>query len=136
MDINTHSVIYLKTPNDVKLMRVRFKANPDDYRPILWPIEYPYWCTGSGDGYSVMVAYIESTERLLQLWPEASEINIMEEDLQEFTFTDRFAPGDWFTKQIGLAHPNECDRRALWPKLVEVYRHHPDVRLTAHPICN
>ena len=37
------------------MQRIRFYLSQDktdgDYRPVVWPIKYPYWCTGeTGDG--------------------------------------------------------------------------------------
>ena len=28
--------------------RYRFRADPDDYRPIIFPPPGPYWCSGYG----------------------------------------------------------------------------------------
>ena len=37
-----------------------FEECEGDYRPLEWPIQYPYWCTGENDSYFVLVAYINS----------------------------------------------------------------------------
>lgn len=78
------------------LMRVRFHANEEDYRPVVWPVKHPYWCSGSGDGYSILVAYAESLDEIYRLWPEATEIDIMEYT-DKYTFTSRFQRPEWLT---------------------------------------
>lgn len=46
------------------MIRARFFVNKEecegDYRPLEWPIQYPYWCTGENDSDFVLVAYINS----------------------------------------------------------------------------
>ena len=77
------------------MIRARFHANEDDYRSINWPVKYPYWCTGYGDGYSVVVAYAENEAEILANWPEATNIEAV--DVTESTFSDRFPCPDWYT---------------------------------------
>lgn len=81
-------------PEEVKMIRARFKANEEDYRPINWPVKHPYWCTGYGDGYSVVVAYADSVAEVLKNWPEAKDIEFTEES--EYSFSDRFPKPEWF----------------------------------------
>jgi hypothetical protein len=78
----------------MSMLRARFRANPDDYRPIKWPPPGPFWCTGSGEDYSIVVAYVQSEQQLLEFWPEAE--NIDAEPRDEFTFTSRFERPDWW----------------------------------------
>lgn len=80
-----------------KLFRVRFHANPWDYRSVIWPVKYPYWCSGYGDDYSIVVAYVDSKATLLKQWPEATEIEMIPTDKVEFS--DRFTRPDWFKEQ-------------------------------------
>ena len=77
------------------MLRVRFEANPDDFRPVHWPIEYPYWCSGYGENYSIIVAYADSLEYILKNWPEAENIDIMQSDCK-IEFTDRFPKPEWW----------------------------------------
>lgn len=79
------------------MIRARFHANPDDPRPLKWPIKHPYWVTGYGDDYSIIVAYADSEEQILELWPEAAEIESTDADA--YQFTDRFPKPDWFKEQ-------------------------------------
>ncbi len=83
------------------MIRVRFHANEDDYRPVNWPVKHPYWCSGYGEGYSIVVSYADDTEYILKNWPEATEIDIMQDDLNEYEFTDRFPRPDWFKETNG-----------------------------------
>jgi len=78
------------------MIRARFKANEDDYRSVNWPVKHPYWCTGYGDGYSIVVAYADNEEEILSNWPEAKEIE--SEEVEGYTFTDRFPKPEWFTE--------------------------------------
>lgn len=76
------------------MIRARFHANEDDYRPVKWPVKHPYWCTGYGDGYSVVVAYADNLKEIKKNWPEAKNIETTEE--KEYSFSDRFPKPDWF----------------------------------------
>jgi hypothetical protein len=78
------------------LLRVRLHVNPDDYRPVVWPIKHPYWCSGSTDDHYIVVAYVESEEEARRLWPEITDIDVMEET-DHYTFTSRFAQPEWWT---------------------------------------
>lgn len=70
-----------------------------DYRPVNWPINHPYWCTGSNDEGMYVVAYVTDESELYDLWPDAREVEIQEENLREYTFTDRFPQPVWFTPE-------------------------------------
>lgn len=76
------------------MLRVRFKANAEDYRPVTWPIKHPYWCTGYSGDNSIIVAYADSEDEILELWPEAQELDVTE--VSQYLFTDRFPKPDWF----------------------------------------
>ncbi len=76
------------------MIRARFKANMNDYRPVKWPVKHPYWCTGYGTNYSIIVAYADNEAEILENWPEAQDIDI--EEVDEYTFSERFPKPDWF----------------------------------------
>ena len=76
------------------MMRVRFQANEDDPRPVNWPVKHPYWITGYGDGYAIIVSYADDEAYIMANWPEATNLEIQEE--AEYTFTSRFPKPDWF----------------------------------------
>lgn len=75
------------------MIRARFKADADDYRPVNWPIKHPYWCTGYGDDYSVIVAYADDEAEILRNWPEARDIE--SDEAEGYTFTSRFPQPEW-----------------------------------------
>lgn len=77
-----------------KLYRARFHANESDFRSINWPVKYPYWCSGYGENYSIVIAYVESEEEILTNWPEANNIDL--EEVDKIVFTSRFKKPDWF----------------------------------------
>lgn len=75
--------------------RHRFRTDPDDYRPIAFPPPGPYWCTGIGDGYSIVVAYLPAGEPLRNWWPDATEVET--EQVEVIQFTSRFQCPDWWS---------------------------------------
>lgn len=76
------------------MLRVRFRANRDDYRPVNWPVKHPYWCTGYGFSYSIVISYADNEEYIYNNWPEASDLDI--EEVEGYVFTDRFEKPEWF----------------------------------------
>ena len=80
------------------MFRARFfvekKKCSGDYRPLRWPIQYPYWCTGENDIFFILVAYVNDIDELMRLWPEAS--NIESEEVDKVFFSDRFPKPDWY----------------------------------------
>lgn len=79
------------------MIRARFHADHDDWRPVDWPPPGPCWCSGyAGDeSYSVVVAYVEKPEQIKEFWPEASNIDLLETNVEP-VFTDRFPKPDWW----------------------------------------
>lgn len=82
------------------MLRVRFTVNikqvEGDYRPIIWPIKYPYWCSGENDTDFILIAYVDSLDDLYKQWPEAE--NIDEEDVNKIIYTSRFTKPDWYNE--------------------------------------
>lgn len=85
------------------MIRVRFFVNKEtcgnDYRPVKWPIKYPYWCTGEHTDddsceYFVLVAYADSIKQIQELWPEAQ--TIIGEEVDKIEFTSRFPKPKWY----------------------------------------
>lgn len=72
----------------------RFRADEDDPRPITVPAPGPWWCTGYGDGYSIVVVYLRPGQDVTTWWPEASHIDI--QDVDGIAFSDRFPCPDWW----------------------------------------
>jgi len=75
------------------MIRARFHANETDYRPVKWPVKHPFGCIGYGDGYSIVVAYADNVEEIMENWPEATELDI--EECSGYTFTSRFPKPAW-----------------------------------------
>jgi hypothetical protein len=86
------AVTYLPLP--APWNRHRFRADATDYRPVLWPPPGPYWCTGHGDDYSTVVAYLPVDVSVTALWPEATHIDT--EEVNEIVFTERFPRPAWW----------------------------------------
>lgn len=82
------------------MIRARFKTRADDYRPVNWPIQHPYWCTGYGEDeqgeFSILVAYADDEDEIKRNWPEAEDIDA--DGAAEYTFTSRFTKPEWFDK--------------------------------------
>jgi hypothetical protein len=78
------------------MIRARFTVSAEDYRPVVWPIKHPYWCSGyhGDDSGAILVAYADSIEQIKELWPDATNIDVMEAP-DQYTFTDRFPKPDW-----------------------------------------
>jgi hypothetical protein len=76
------------------MLRVRFKANEKDPRPVNWPVKHPYWITGKGENYSTVVSYADDEDYIYNNWPEAKDLDI--EENVNYTFTSRFPKPNWF----------------------------------------
>lgn len=50
------------------MIRARFYIKKsdcgNDYRPVKWPIKYPYWCSGESDDSFILVAYAEDEDSI------------------------------------------------------------------------
>lgn len=83
------------------MIRARFyvkkKDCDNDYRPVKWPIKYPYWCTGENSDCFIIVAYADNVEQVVELWPEACFIEPQEVDAIEFT--SRFPKPKWYNEE-------------------------------------
>ena len=75
-------------------VRVRFKANAEDYRPVKFPPPGPFWCTGYSEDRSVLVAYVKRIEQIEEYWPEAEDLDA--DETTEIEYTDRFPRPDWY----------------------------------------
>lgn len=86
------------------MIRARFLIDKDqcsgDFRPVKWPIQYPYWCSGQNNKEFVLVAYAGSIEELKDLWPEAFSIESKEVD--KILFSDRFPKPDWYKENKSI----------------------------------
>lgn len=78
------------------MLRIRFEVNCDDYSPINWPVEHPYWwsCYSLDMSHSIIVSYANDTDYIFKNWPEAKNLEI--ESVEYYIFTDQFPRPDWF----------------------------------------
>lgn len=66
--------------------RYRFKTNSiDDYRPLIFNPEYPWWCSGQNGTSATIIAYLPPTENLKKYWDDAYDTDFTEHDTIEFT---------------------------------------------------
>lgn len=90
---------------------IRFRFHLDkgacgyDYRPVKWPIRYPYWCTGESADSFIIVAYAESEEEVRSLWPEIEDFDF-EDEVAKITFSARFPKPDWYEEEGGQDENN------------------------------
>lgn len=77
------------------MIRARFKTDPNDPRPVNWPIKHPYWVTGCSGANATIVAYADDEAEIMRNWPDAEEIDVMD-DVDTYTYTSRFPKPDWF----------------------------------------
>lgn len=100
-DIETIICAALENKPINTMMRVRFKANGQDYRPVEWPVKHPFWCSGySNDGdNAIMIAYADDLAEIQRLWPESSDFDVIEADILagHYKFNDRFPMPAWFS---------------------------------------
>lgn len=75
-------------------IKYRFKTYSEDYRPLIFNPKYPYWCTGHGEDYFIIVAYLPIEEDLTLYWDDAFDIDFVEKENIEFS--DRFPRPNWF----------------------------------------
>lgn len=80
------------------MLRCRFYVNMEevknDYRPVVWPIKLPYWCSVESSEDFILVAYVDTIDDLMKQWPEAHDIESEEVDCVEFT--SRFPKPEWY----------------------------------------
>lgn len=76
------------------MIRARFYTDEDDFRPVEWPIKYPYWKSGETDKANILIAYADSEDDIKRLWPESYDIE--SEEVSEMVFTSRFPKPNWY----------------------------------------
>lgn len=85
------------------MIRCRFKQPTDDPRPVNWPIKHPYWISGEGWDYHIVIAYADDEAEILLNWPEA--IDLDSEPAVRYNFTSRFPKPEWFEGAEAKEHP-------------------------------
>lgn len=76
---------------------VNIKKVKGDYRPVIWPIKYPYWCSGESDKDFILVAYVDSLDDLYKQWPEATKVE--SEKVDKIEYSSRFPKPDWYEEE-------------------------------------
>ena len=79
-----------------KYIKYRFKTKAiDDYRPLkdMKDIQCPWWCSGEGINYAIIICYLPKDIDLKECWDDAYDIDKEERD--EITYADRFRKPDY-----------------------------------------
>lgn len=79
-----------------KYKKYRFKTKAlEDYRPLkdMKEIQCPWWCSGEGIDYAIIICYLPTEIDLKEYWDDAYDIDI--EEVEKITYTDRFRKPDW-----------------------------------------
>jgi hypothetical protein len=93
------------------MIRIRFLANADDYRPIKWPYPHPFWCSGYGGfnkdweaGFAIVIAYADNVDQVKEFWPEAQfpEEQSFIQEKEKYEFSGRFPCPEWFKPSVDL----------------------------------
>jgi len=74
--------------------RCRFQTDANDPRPVKFPPPGPWWHSGSGDDFAVVIAYLKTEKQIKEYWPDATHIDVFPVD--EIVYTDRFPKPDWY----------------------------------------
>lgn len=82
-------------PTQVKWSRIRFASHHPDSRPIIYPALGPWWESGVGCDHCTVVAYVPQGTDVKAYWPEARDIDVLEEDAV-ISFSERFPKPDWW----------------------------------------
>lgn len=83
----------MPTKGRVEVMRVKIEVKyGEDKEKEQCPEGYPhpYWITSSDDSSYFIVAYAESIEQIHEYWDDVIDVNVMNEGLTEYKFSDRF----------------------------------------------
>ena len=103
------------------MLKCRFYLNieavDEDYRPVIWPIKYPYWCSGESENDFILIAYVDSIEDLMKQWPEAHDID--SEEVKKIEFSSRFPKPDWYQEKAQKKREKTLEEKQLIEKAVE-----------------
>lgn len=75
-------------------IKYRFKTKSiNDWRPLIFNPEYPFWCSGYGDDYAIIIMYLPKDEDIYKYYDDAYDIDIEEKEIE---FSDRFPKPDYY----------------------------------------
>lgn len=111
--------------------RYRFYTKSvDDPRPLVFNYRYPFWISGYGNDYAIIVAYLPTHEKLTDYWDDAYEVEFTKE--KEITFTGRFQKPNYMNNN---AIRKKGDKQlALWNYLTKKLKGLDDNNRTAKQI--
>ena len=71
----------------------------EDYRPLIdmSEIKCPWWCSGEGEDYAVIVCYLPEGEDIQKYWDDAYDVE--KETVDSITYTDRFPKPIWLENE-------------------------------------
>lgn len=78
------------------MRKYKFKTNSvNDYRPLrdMKDIGMPWWCSGVGEDYAIIICYLQEGDNLFNYWDDAYDIE--HEDVSQIIYTDRFPKPSW-----------------------------------------
>lgn len=78
------------------MILARFKIKGTDGRPMVWPVQLPFWITGYSETHVTVVAYARNLPTLRWLWPDAEEVDASEL-VSPIAGNGRFRLPDWYT---------------------------------------
>lgn len=79
-----------------KYIKYRFKTKSiEDYRPLkdMENIQCPWWCSGEGTDYAIIICYLPKEIDLKKYWDDAYDID--KEEADKIIYTDRFKKPSW-----------------------------------------
>lgn len=82
------------------LMCARFRIYGTDHRPEVWPVKHPYWIEKVGetaDGEFIVIrSYAKDIDEVLEMWPNAEDIEVITSELDRYEYTGKFPKPIWF----------------------------------------
>ena len=80
--------------------RYRFQTKAEDFRPLVFNPQYPWWVSGHAGGSTIICAYLPKDEDLLKYWDDAYLITYV--SLDKIVFTERFPKPDYYVEEMKL----------------------------------
>lgn len=80
----------------MEYIKYRFKTKSvEDYRPLIdmKEIQCPWWCSGEGVDYAIIICYLPAGTDLFEYWDDAYDIE--SEKTNEIIYSDRFKKPSW-----------------------------------------
>lgn len=79
------------------MIKVRFTTDGRDYRPVVFPPEHPWWCTGyKSSGRAIIISYADNVEQISDYWPDYEDLETTHEYVEGYQFSSRMPKPEWF----------------------------------------